>query len=197
MVTFATQNVIMDPPFTKLDILICRNLLIYLTPELQKKLLAALSLQPESRAASCFWGARRPSAPSPISSTAGSQVKALPAARIRLGGRTCSVSCLVCPRPAGSSQGVNDVETCSQSPVARGPAAPAALFPAAVLVNDKGDILYISGRTGKYLEPAAGKANLEHFRHGPRRSSVLNLPAPSRRQSGKKGNHVKGCQGRD
>jgi two-component system CheB/CheR fusion protein len=39
MVTFATQNVIMDPPFTKLDLLICRNLLIYLTPELQKKLL--------------------------------------------------------------------------------------------------------------------------------------------------------------
>ncbi|MBC8017339.1 MAG: chemotaxis protein CheB, partial [Verrucomicrobia bacterium] len=39
MVTFATQNVIMDPPFTKLDILICRNLLIYLTPELQKKLM--------------------------------------------------------------------------------------------------------------------------------------------------------------
>ena len=39
MVTFATQNVIMDPPFTKLDILVCRNLLIYLVPELQKKLL--------------------------------------------------------------------------------------------------------------------------------------------------------------
>ena len=39
MITFATQNIIMDPPFTKLDILICRNLLIYLTPELQKKLL--------------------------------------------------------------------------------------------------------------------------------------------------------------
>ena len=38
-VTFATQNVVMDPPFTKLDILICRNLLIYLSPELQKKLL--------------------------------------------------------------------------------------------------------------------------------------------------------------
>ena len=35
--------------------------------------------------------------------------------------------------------------------------------PAAVLVNDKGDILYISGRTGKYLEPAAGKANWNIF----------------------------------
>jgi two-component system CheB/CheR fusion protein len=44
MVTFATQNVIMHPPFTKLDILIYRNLLIYLTPELQKKAHAALSL---------------------------------------------------------------------------------------------------------------------------------------------------------
>jgi two-component system CheB/CheR fusion protein len=31
--------------------------------------------------------------------------------------------------------------------------------PAAVLVNDGGDIVYISGRTGRYLEPAAGKAN--------------------------------------
>ncbi len=31
--------------------------------------------------------------------------------------------------------------------------------PASVLVNDKGDILYITGRTGKYLEPVAGKAN--------------------------------------
>jgi two-component system CheB/CheR fusion protein len=49
MVTFATQNVIMHPPFTKLDILICRNLLIYLTPELQKKLMPLFhySLNPE------------------------------------------------------------------------------------------------------------------------------------------------------
>ena len=39
MVIFAPQNLIMDPPFTKLDILSCRNLLIYLTPEVQKKLM--------------------------------------------------------------------------------------------------------------------------------------------------------------
>jgi two-component system CheB/CheR fusion protein len=31
--------------------------------------------------------------------------------------------------------------------------------PAAVVINESGDIVYISGRTGKYLEPAAGKAN--------------------------------------
>src|SRR5262249_53893027 len=39
MVVFAPQNIIMDPPFTKLDILSCRNLLIYLSSELQKKLI--------------------------------------------------------------------------------------------------------------------------------------------------------------
>jgi two-component system CheB/CheR fusion protein len=35
--------------------------------------------------------------------------------------------------------------------------------PPAVLVNEKGDILYVSGKTGKYLEPAAGKANWNLF----------------------------------
>lgn len=39
MIIFAPQNLIMDPPFTKLDLLSCRNLLIYLAAELQKKLL--------------------------------------------------------------------------------------------------------------------------------------------------------------
>ncbi len=35
--------------------------------------------------------------------------------------------------------------------------------PPAVLVNDEGDVLYVSGHTGKYLEPAAGKANWNLF----------------------------------
>lgn len=34
MVIFAQQNMIKDPPFTKIDILTCRNLLIYLTTEM-------------------------------------------------------------------------------------------------------------------------------------------------------------------
>lgn len=35
--------------------------------------------------------------------------------------------------------------------------------PIGVLCNDKGDILYISGRAGKYMEPAVGKANMNIF----------------------------------
>ncbi len=33
MIVFAPQNVIMDPPFARLDVVVCRNLLIYLTSE--------------------------------------------------------------------------------------------------------------------------------------------------------------------
>ncbi len=40
MLTFAVQNVLSDPPFMRLDMLVCRNLLIYLQSELQNKLLA-------------------------------------------------------------------------------------------------------------------------------------------------------------
>ena len=39
MAVFAIQDVLKDAPFTKLDLLSCRNLLIYLDAELQKKLL--------------------------------------------------------------------------------------------------------------------------------------------------------------
>jgi len=35
--------------------------------------------------------------------------------------------------------------------------------PATVLINEQGDILYITGRTGKYLEPSAGKANMNIY----------------------------------
>ena len=39
MVTFAEQSVIKDPPFSRLALISCRNMMIYLEPELQKKVL--------------------------------------------------------------------------------------------------------------------------------------------------------------
>ena len=41
MVIFAKQNIITDPPFSKVDLISCRNLLIYLQPVLQKKVISA------------------------------------------------------------------------------------------------------------------------------------------------------------
>ncbi|PYJ56130.1 MAG: histidine kinase [Verrucomicrobia bacterium] len=37
MCTFARQNICEDPPFSRLDLISCRNVLIYLGPELQRK----------------------------------------------------------------------------------------------------------------------------------------------------------------
>jgi len=38
-IVFAVQNLIADPPFSKLDLVSCRNLLIYLKPDVQKKII--------------------------------------------------------------------------------------------------------------------------------------------------------------
>ncbi len=42
LVVFAPQNLLQDPPFSRLDIATCRNLLIYLEPELQQRVLGLL-----------------------------------------------------------------------------------------------------------------------------------------------------------
>jgi two-component system CheB/CheR fusion protein len=39
-VTFAPQNLLQDPPFSRLDLVSCRNFLIYLEPEMQRRVLA-------------------------------------------------------------------------------------------------------------------------------------------------------------
>jgi two-component system CheB/CheR fusion protein len=158
MVTFATQNVVKDPSFTKLDILICRNLLIYLTPEVQKRLLPLFhySLNPGGV---LFLG----SSESVSSST---ELFAPLSTKLRLFGRRETVMAEPVVFPASFAPAL------SGEPTASAGAKPLpnlqsladqvllqAFSPPAVLVNDRGDILYINGRTGKYLEPAAGKAN--------------------------------------
>ena len=42
IVVFAPQNVLQDPPFSRMDIVSCRNLLIYLEPEVQRRVLNLL-----------------------------------------------------------------------------------------------------------------------------------------------------------
>jgi two-component system CheB/CheR fusion protein len=162
-VTFATQNAIMDPPFTRLDILICRNLLIYLTPELQKKLLPLFhySLNPGGL---LFLGS---------SETIGTFTELFEPLNIKarlfrrreslLPTEPLTFPVSFAPAPAGVPK-----ELAMMKPVSNLQSLADQLLlqhfsPPAVLVNDRGDILYISGRTGKYLEPAAGKTNWNIF----------------------------------
>ena len=163
MVTFATQNIIMDPPFTKLDILICRNLLIYLTPELQKKLLPLFhySLNPGG---ALFLGSAE------TISTFTDLFKPLDLKNrlFRRNESLLSITTLAFPPTfVHPIQGVSK-ESIMIQPAANLQALADQLLlqhfsPPAVLTNERGDIIYISGRTGRFLEPAAGKANWNIF----------------------------------
>jgi two-component system CheB/CheR fusion protein len=42
MIVFARHNVITDPPFSRMDLICCRNMLIYIEPETQRKILVLL-----------------------------------------------------------------------------------------------------------------------------------------------------------
>jgi two-component system CheB/CheR fusion protein len=164
MVTFAQQNVIMDPPFTKLDILICRNLLIYLTTDLQKKLLPMFhySLKPGGL---LFLGSAE---------TIGYQFELFTASdsKTKFFWRNKTIFrdlALAFPTSFVSHshaspleeylmpKTVDNLQLLADHLILQHFSAPT------VLLNDQGDIVYISGKTGKYLEPAAGKANLNIF----------------------------------
>jgi two-component system CheB/CheR fusion protein len=162
MVIFAPQNLIMDPPFTKMDLVSCRNLLIYISAELQKKLLPLFhySLNPGGI---LLLGK---------SETIGEfsdlfvmlDDKARLYRRIDSHLRTKSVKfssafvpVLQAPQPPKAPKPAANLQSLADQLLLQ------KYSPAAVLVNDKGDILYISGRTGKYLEPAAGKVNWNIF----------------------------------
>ena len=160
MVVFATQNLIMDPPFTKLEILSCRNLLIYLTPELQRILVPLFhySLKPggilflgNAESVGGFGDLFAPLGPKErIYQRIDTSVR-LPAVEFPT---------KIWPSKSLASE---DQEKPAAPPVNFQSQADQLLLrrfsPAAVMVNEKGDILYVNGRTGKYLEPAAGKAN--------------------------------------
>lgn len=163
LVTFATQNIVMDPPFTKLDLLICRNLLIYLEPELQKRLLQIFhySLNPGGL---LFLGSAETVGNSQTLFVAAQAKSRLFKQRESLLSREHQVFPAILPHTMSESPKVTNfphqpanLQTLAEQLLLRD------YSPPAVLATDQGDILYISGRTGKYLEPASGKVNWNLF----------------------------------
>jgi two-component system CheB/CheR fusion protein len=163
MVLFARHDVISDPPFSRVDLVSCRNLLIYFNAALQQRLLPLFHyvLQPGGvlllgnaetlgRAESLF---------EPVD------------AKLRIyrrnDGRVADAS-LVFPARSAARAAPTPQESAmsADQPPQTAPIQAQAdrlmldeFAPPAVLVNADGDILYVSGRTGRFLEPAAGKAN--------------------------------------
>ena len=168
MVLFALHDIVLDPPFTKLDILCCRNLLIYFDAALQRRLLPLFhySLRPggvlilgSSETVGTFSRLFEP-----IESKLRLYLRLSPDAAsgpdflVRSFAPTLKMTKEPAVSPSATqAPGLETVETLQSD-------ADHILLqlhaPPAVVVNSAGDIVYFSGRTGKYLEPAAGKANL-------------------------------------
>jgi hypothetical protein len=159
----------MDPPFTKLDILSCRNLLIYLTPELQKKLLPLFhySLNPGGFLflgnAETIGGFTDLFAPlegkSRFYRRLGSALRAEPVE---------FPSSFVSALPARRRRGI---ETGGQPPVAGGSTALAVLLPGG-RAGQQQRRHPLHQRADGQIPGARGRQDqLEHLCHGPRRAA--------------------------
>jgi two-component system CheB/CheR fusion protein len=159
---FSEHDVIKDPPFSRLDFISCRNLLIYMGPELQRKLMPlfhyALNqhgvlflgsaetvgefsqlFAPLERKAKLY---QRQETPNPIG-----PVVPRPPPRAADHGSLSKA-----PRPAPREPELPLREVAERALLARAPVG--------ALVNARGEVLYVHGHTGRYLQPAPGEAGL-------------------------------------
>ena len=182
LVVFATHNVLTDAPFTKLDLLSCRNLLIYLEAKAQQKLLPLFhyTLNPQGI---LFLGS---------SETIGrfESLFTVIDRKGKLFRRTAEPGAI--PRlerfPGGMMKGTakTRAEAELRFPPMRAVSIPDLIqqllvsryAPAAVIVNERGEVVYIHGHTGTYLELAPGPPThhlLEMAREGLQHDLALAL----------------------
>jgi len=169
LLVFSEQDIIKDPPFSKLDLISCRNLLIYLSGELQKKLIPLFhyALNPGGF---LFLG---------TSESVGEHADlfALQDRKAKIYQRKEDFH----NRQRAALGGFLPPMTGAMEEAPARPAAHAAApgklplreltetallqetVPAGALVTAQGDILYLHGRTGLYLEPAPGEAGIANI----------------------------------
>ena len=191
MLVFSEHDIIKDPPFSRLDLVTCRNLLIYLNVTLQKKIIPL------------FHYALRPGGVLFLGTSEGvgefSESFVVLDRKAKLYQRKENVH----SRERGAlSQILPNLTTLDAGPSLRAGSRRASLpaklpmrelteqallrqlAPNSVLVNDLGDILYLHGRTGMYLEPAPGEAGVSNMlkmaREGLRRDLAKALHQASR-----------------
>lgn len=162
MIVFAVQNVAQDPPFTRLDLLLCRNLMIYLASDLQGKLIPLFnySLVPGGL---LFLGAAETIGNfKKLFLTLDSKARIYRCVELPASLQRAEFPSLSGRPPQLEHSGMHTHDEHSLAALADRLVLD-RLAPATVLVGPEGDIIYIGGHTGPYLEPAAGKANWNIF----------------------------------
>ncbi len=162
MVVFAVHNVIKSPPFTKLDLLSCRNLMIYLETELQNRLIPVFHFALKAGGVLFL---------SPSESTGNYTELFSPINRKWKFYNATKTASTIRPMLATPLSWVKGSHTNTPEEIMQKPKetnftdlARRLLIqnfaPASVITDLKGDTLYVHGETGKYLRPAPGHASL-------------------------------------
>ena len=162
MLVFAPQNLIMDPPFTKLDMLSCRNLLIYLGPELQKKLIPMFYYSLRAHGILFLGSAESLGQDTHLFEISNRKWKIFkrlpektstrPTLNFPFSSPMDTPMEMKIPEAVKRAEEINSfmlVETILQQ----------SDTPPCVIIDEKLNIVYVHGRTGKYLEPAAGRTS--------------------------------------
>jgi len=158
MVIFAVHNLLSDPPFTKMDIISCRNLLIYLEPRAQRQLLLFLHYALKPGGLLLLGGSETVSAFDDLFACIDRKWKLFVRREVdrtvyipehlpgRMSGRRFNV--------LGKAEGHLPDHMPSRSSEAIESMLLDRYVPVSVMVNDRGEIVFIHGRTGAFLEPA-------------------------------------------
>ena len=163
MIVFAKHNIIMHPPFTNLDIISCRNLLIYMDPELQQKLFRLFYYSLNHEGILILGTSETLGEQSHLFTPVNSALKIFKRSDANLNPQLVDFPSSFTRSKSGiienteSDKPMANIQTLADQLLLQ------QFSPPGVLVNENGDILYVSGRTGKYLEPAVGKANMNIF----------------------------------
>lgn len=158
LVIFAPQNLLRDPPFSRMDLVTCRNFLIYLEPDAQKKIIALCHFALRQGGHLFLGNAETIGRHEDLFDTVSKKWRIYR----RLGPTRHDL--ISYPPPPGQS----DSPTADrQSPPAPEPSASAAdmarrallerYAPASVLIDQKGRVLYFHGTTRDYLENPPGE----------------------------------------
>ena len=159
MAVFAPQDLIKDPPFSRMDLICCRNLLIYLENDVQKRLLLLLhyALSPGGI---LFLG------PSETIGDATDLFSTLDKKWKIFQRKEAAVSPERLRFPSAFAPSLREPVVAQVADVAaRLPALTEKIFldsyaPTFAVMDEKFRLVYVRGRTGKYLEIASGQPSL-------------------------------------
>ncbi len=165
---FSEQDMIKDPPFSKLDLIICRNLLIYMNSDLQKKLIALFHYALNPGGILCLGSSETIGDFGSLFSVIDRKAKVYRRNEDFQGARRPVYDRFI-PVSSGRDSGPAMTGTKAHSaskPSLRDITEQALLQETGMvgaLVNSAGDIQYLHGRSGMFLEPAIGESSVNNI----------------------------------